>query len=151
MGDARRPGDPGPGGIGAGELGAGAVVGGGAGRSGELLGSAGAVGDPADDTGDRVLVHCVRGAPAEHGEGPGEEKVPRRGVRPARVLERPEKARGVQAQGDQERPAGVVGVRRVLRAAVGVPGDRPAGEFGDPFGGSVAQEHRGCCYPVQLK
>ncbi|CAI0540223.1 unnamed protein product [Linum tenue] len=151
MGDARRPPDPGPRGFGARELGAGAVVGGDAGRSGELLGAAGAMGDVADDTGDRVLVHCVRGAPAEHGEGPGEEEVPRRGVRPARFLERLEKSRGVQAQGDQERSAGIVGAHRVLRAAVGVLGDQPAGEFGNTFGGSMAQEHRGCSYPVQLK
>ncbi|CAI0410595.1 unnamed protein product [Linum tenue] len=150
MGHARRPGDSGPGGVGPGELGAGPVVGGGAGRSGQLLGPAGSVGNPADHTGDRVPVNRVRGAPAEHGEGPGEEEVPRRRVRPARLLQGPEEVRGVQAQGDQERPAGVAGVRRVLRAAVGVPGDRPAGELGDSLGGSVAQEHRRCSYPLQL-
>jgi hypothetical protein len=142
LGHACRPRDPGAGSSGPGQLGEGAGVGGRPRRAGHVPGRPGAVGHAADHPGDRVRGHRLRRAPAHHGEGPREEEVPRRRLRPARLLQGPRQVRGVQAQGDQERPPRHAGLRRLLRPAVGVPRHRPAGEPRLPPRRPVAQQHR---------
>ncbi|GFY84544.1 chlorophyll a-b binding protein 6 [Actinidia rufa] len=87
--------NPGSGGIGTGQLGESARVGSDPRRPSHLLGTTGAMGDPPDHPGHRIPRHRLRGAPTQHGEGHGEEEVPRWSLRPARLLQGPRKVRGV--------------------------------------------------------